>query len=227
MDSNSSAPPSAYASSDSTNPTNAVSGIYDQLTTQTQSRARGAAGAPASSSDYTDSLRNLLTGSRQPQQRQREVDASLRDKGNNDDYVRQMPRRWLPGDVYAPHDLSPSEMGKFRRARSRQRDLVDMLGLNPLDMYRVCSHSSPPPCGLPRLTRLQNFSFIAEFTTPHGRIKSAADTGLRPVNQRKVAKAIRRAIGLGLHPSVHHHPEILSRDPLRRPSQNQPSLRNY
>ena len=52
-----------------------------------------------------------------------------------------MPRRWQAGDVYAPHDLSPAEMGKWRRLRSRQRDLVDMLGLNPLDMYRV---SFPP-----------------------------------------------------------------------------------
>ena len=63
--------------------------------------------------------------------------------------------------------------------------------------------------------------------TPHGRIKKSADTGLRPVNQRKMAKAIRRAIGLGLHPSVHHHPEILARDPQRRASQNQPTVHTY
>ena len=63
--------------------------------------------------------------------------------------------------------------------------------------------------------------------TPHGRIKRAVDTGLRPVNQRKMAKAIRRAIGLGLHPSVHHHPEILARDPLRRASQNQATRGEY
>lgn len=42
-----------------------------------------------------------------------------------------------------------------------------------------------------------------------GRIKHSHDTGLRPVNQRKMAKAIRRAIGMGLHPSVHRHPEIM------------------
>lgn len=63
--------------------------------------------------------------------------------------------------------------------------------------------------------------------TSHGKIKRSADTGLRPVNQRKMAKAIRRAIGLGLHPSVHHHPEILSRDPVRRTEQNQPSAYNH
>lgn len=62
------------------------------------------------------------------------------------------------------------------------------------------------------LIRQQNFSFISEYITAHGRIKKADHTGLRPVNQRKVAKAIRRAIGLGLHPSVHKHPEILKRE---------------
>jgi small subunit ribosomal protein S18 len=42
-----------------------------------------------------------------------------------------------------------------------------------------------------------------------GRIKHSLETGLRPVNQRKMAKTIRRAIGMGLHPSVHRHPEIM------------------
>ena len=42
-----------------------------------------------------------------------------------------------------------------------------------------------------------------------GTIKHNLETGLRPVNQRKMAKAIRRAIGMGLHPSVHLHPELL------------------
>lgn len=43
----------------------------------------------------------------------------------------------------------------------------------------------------------------------------SVETGLSPVNQRKMAKAIRRAIGLGLHPSVHRHPELLLRGPER------------
>jgi small subunit ribosomal protein S18 len=42
-----------------------------------------------------------------------------------------------------------------------------------------------------------------------GRIKHSNETGLRAVNQRKMAKAIRRAVGLGIHPSVHRYPEIL------------------
>lgn len=50
---------------------------------------------------------------------------------------------------------------------------------------------------------------MAEFMTSMGRIKHSRETGLRPVNQRKMAKAIRRSIGMGLHPSTHIHPMIL------------------
>ena len=56
----------------------------------------------------------------------------------------------------------------------------------------------------------QNFSIMSEYMTPMGRIKHRSATGLRPVNQRKIAKAIRRAIGVGLMPSVHQHPEIIA-----------------
>lgn len=52
-------------------------------------------------------------------------------------YVRQMPRRWKVGDVYAPRDLSPAEMMKWRKGRAPNKDVVDMLGFNPLDNYRV------------------------------------------------------------------------------------------
>jgi len=45
--------------------------------------------------------------------------------------------------------------------------------------------------------------------TPMGRIKHNRETGLRPVNQRKIARAIRRTVGIGMMPSVHRHPEIL------------------
>jgi small subunit ribosomal protein S18 len=72
---------------------------------------------------------------------------------------------------------------------------------------------------------LQNFSFISEYMTAFGRIKGAEKTGLRPVNQRKVAKAIRRAIGLGIHPSVHQHPEILMRKGMLSRGQSTPGAK--
>ena len=55
----------------------------------------------------------------------------------------------------------------------------------------------------------QNFSMMSEYMTPLGRIKHRQVTGLRAVNQRRIAKAIRRAVGMGLLPSVHEHPEVL------------------
>lgn len=56
---------------------------------------------------------------------------------------------------------------------------------------------------------VQNFSIMSEYVTEMGRMKHSRDTGLRPRNQRKMAKAVRRAIGLGLIPSTYRHPEIL------------------
>ncbi|KAL1953263.1 hypothetical protein VTO42DRAFT_3325 [Malbranchea cinnamomea] len=103
---------------------------------------------------------------------------------------RNRTRNWKSGDIYSPHDLSPSEMKKWRQKRSPSRDAFDALGLNPLHQYK-------------------NFAIMSEYMTEMGRIRHRSETGLRPVNQRRIAKAIRRAIGLGLMPSVYRHPEIL------------------
>jgi small subunit ribosomal protein S18 len=52
-----------------------------------------------------------------------------------------------------------------------------------------------------------------------GRIKHSRETGLRNVNQRRMAKAIRRMVGMGFMPSVHRHPEILMKESTRRNEQ--------
>jgi len=109
--------------------------------------------------------------------------------------------------VYAPHDLSPEEMKKWKKRKSPTMDAFDALGINPLDQYKV--YRSLLLCANTLTLYLQNFSIMSEYMSEMGRIKPASETGLRPANQRKVAKAIRRAIGLGLMPSVHRHPEIL------------------
>ncbi|AEO62409.1 uncharacterized protein THITE_2106534 [Thermothielavioides terrestris NRRL 8126] len=147
-------------------------------------------GGPLSAAEQQQVLAQQL----QPKEYVRE----LRFAAVTDNYMRQMPRRWKTGDVYAPRDLSPTEMDKWRQARPPETDVVDMFGFNPLDNYK-------------------NFALISEFMTTMGRIKHSSDTGLRPVNQRKMAKAIRRAIGMGLHPSVHFHPEILRMSRLSLP----------
>jgi small subunit ribosomal protein S18 len=65
---------------------------------------------------------------------------------------------------------------------------------------------------------------MSEYMTPMGRIKHSKETGLRPVNQRRIARAIRRSIGMGMMPSVHRHPEILQQD-ARRSDQTTPYRR--
>lgn len=55
-----------------------------------------------------------------------------------------------------------------------------------------------------------------EYMAPMGNIKHRKQTGLRPVNQRRISKAIRRAIGMGLIPSVHPHPEMLEAAAFKR-----------
>jgi small subunit ribosomal protein S18 len=55
------------------------------------------------------------------------------------DLSRQITRRWRPGDVYAPHDLSEVEMAKWKRREKPNYDVFDVLDLNPLDHYRVCA----------------------------------------------------------------------------------------
>ncbi|KAJ5415532.1 hypothetical protein N7465_004227 [Penicillium sp. CMV-2018d] len=104
---------------------------------------------------------------------------------------RYQTRDFKAGDVYSPHDLSPAEMKKWGKRQNPQTDAFDALNVNPMDLYK-------------------NFSVMSEYMTSMGRIKPRSVTGLRPVNQRKIAKALRRAIGMGLMPSVHRHPEILA-----------------
>ncbi|KAK0284351.1 hypothetical protein LTR54_010267 [Friedmanniomyces endolithicus] len=112
------------------------------------------------------------------------------------DLEQQIPRRYKLGDVYAPHDLSGTEMGKWRKMRRKPRvvshgsDVLDSLGVDPRQHYK-------------------NFSMMGEYVSEMGRIKHRSETGLRPVNQRRMAKAIRRAIGTGLMPSTYRHPELL------------------
>jgi small subunit ribosomal protein S18 len=56
---------------------------------------------------------------------------------NSREFLKMMPRAWQHGDVYAPHDLSPSEAFKFKKKQTPKRDIFDELGINPLDEWRV------------------------------------------------------------------------------------------
>ncbi|CAK7265928.1 hypothetical protein SEPCBS57363_001838 [Sporothrix epigloea] len=166
---------------------------------QTWSRApRYTAVGVMNNSDANSALRSLLRDAearRHLADRRNDIKRTtlerMTERKVSDEYARQLPRRWNQGDVYAPYDLSHVEALKWKRAAQPMEDVVDMLGINPLDEYR-------------------NFRMVSDFMSSMGRIRPSMETALRPVNQRRMAKAIRRAIGLGIHPSVHKHPEILA-----------------
>ena len=49
--------------------------------------------------------------------------------------------RFRQGEMYSPHDLTIEEMKKRRMERRKNfRDIFDVLGVNPVDEYKVCSN---------------------------------------------------------------------------------------
>ncbi|KAF2457643.1 ribosomal protein S18 [Lineolata rhizophorae] len=110
----------------------------------------------------------------------------------------QLRRRFNHGDVYAPRDLGVAEQRKAKMVKFRpKQDIFDVLQVDPMSQYR-------------------NVAIMSEFITSTGRIKGRNETGLRPVNQRKLARAIRRSMGIGLMPRIHKHPEIIAQQLQRR-----------
>lgn len=140
--------------------------------------------------------------------------------------TKQIARRWKTGDVYAPHDLSEVEMKKWKKRGKPAVDVFDVLELDPLVEYRVSVFFFPYTrtgfrwcCDVAVREAddwIQNFAMLSEYMTPMGRIMHSDTTGLRSRNQRRIAKAIRRGVGMGLMPSVHRHPEILMKESTRR-----------
>lgn len=57
------------------------------------------------------------------------------------DLTRHIHRRWKAGDIYAPHDLTSTEMQKWRKRGKPEYDAFDMLDLNPIEEYKVGSSS--------------------------------------------------------------------------------------
>ena len=121
--------------------------------------------------------------------------------------TQSLPLRYRPGTVYAPHDLSAAEARKWAQTRKRPtRDRFDELGANApgKSAAAVATRRRFRPVHLYR-----NFALLNQFTSETGRVLHRNFTGLRGVNQRRLARAVRRAVGLGLLPSVHAHPEVL------------------
>lgn len=101
--------------------------------------------------DKTDSLRSIIAEQqvRESHKHRRakmakKQSADLREYETSNSYMRQMPRRWAVGEVYAPHDLAPEEIKRYRRTTGRSFDVLDVLGIKPLDMYSVRMFFFPP-----------------------------------------------------------------------------------
>jgi small subunit ribosomal protein S18 len=69
-----------------------------------------------------------------------ETSRNMLEQAERDNYSRQVFRRWQPGDVYAPKDLSGPEQKKWKNARrTAGSDAFDTLGINPINEYKVRS----------------------------------------------------------------------------------------
>lgn len=73
---------------------------------------------------------------RQEEERRRALESAYSAK----EYEVQNTRKWKPGDVYAPHDLSGIEMAKWKKIRRKGKtnwDVMDQLGMDPREHYKV------------------------------------------------------------------------------------------
>ncbi|RIA99483.1 ribosomal protein S18 [Glomus cerebriforme] len=93
------------------------------------------------------------------------------------------------GELYAPDELNENNYKNRRNVGRRKPPTVDTfnaLKLNPLIEYK-------------------NYTLLSNFVSDMGRILPRSITGLTAKNQRKLAKAIKRARSFGLIPSTHRH----------------------
>ncbi|RCH81691.1 28S ribosomal protein S18c, mitochondrial, partial [Rhizopus stolonifer] len=98
------------------------------------------------------------------------------------------------GDLYHPQDLNDNlyrESLRARRGKSTtpSQDPFDVLGLDPLHEYK-------------------NYKLLSKFVSDMGKILPREQTGLTAKNQRKLAKAVKRARAMGLMSSTNNHSEF-------------------
>ncbi|KAI9307745.1 ribosomal protein S18 [Cunninghamella echinulata] len=94
------------------------------------------------------------------------------------------------GDIYHPQDLNDTlyqEQLRQRRGRPNppSEDPFDVLGLDPLHEYK-------------------NYRLLSHFVSDMGKILPREKTGLTAKNQRKLAKAVKRARAMGIMSSTNN-----------------------
>eukprot|EP00842_Homolaphlyctis_polyrhiza_P005671 jgi/Hompol1/6104/HPOL_002171-RA len=101
-----------------------------------------------------------------------------------DPSIEQGPRRvFKPKETYKPRDLNDRNVAKFAKTLDAPptQDVLKRLGIDPLKDYK-------------------NINMLSHFITTIGHIKPRVATGLDSRNQRRVARAIKRARAMGLMP---------------------------
>ncbi|CAG8469281.1 12816_t:CDS:2 [Ambispora gerdemannii] len=99
-------------------------------------------------------------------------------------------KAFQPGQIYKPSDLSENVNVQRRRYLEKPKPTVDVfnaLGINPLKEYK-------------------NYNLLSSFVSDMGKILPRSQTGITAKNQRRLAKAIKRARSFGLIPSTHRRP---------------------
>ncbi|ORZ13546.1 ribosomal protein S18 [Absidia repens] len=96
------------------------------------------------------------------------------------------------GDIYHPQDLNDARyQDQLRQRRGRPNppteDPFDVLGLDPLHEYK-------------------NYRLLSHFVSDMGKILPREKTGLTAKNQRKLAKAVKRARAMGIMSSTSKAP---------------------
>lgn len=81
---------------------------------------------------------SLLEDASQKQAEQRKKSSEgLVKSAHAEALTRQIRRRWKEGEIYAPKDLGPLEMKKWKSRKTPDYDVFDVLNMNPIDEYKV------------------------------------------------------------------------------------------
>ncbi|KAI9251984.1 ribosomal protein S18 [Sporodiniella umbellata] len=108
----------------------------------------------------------------------------------NSDGAQRYQKFHQEGDLYHPNDLNDNLYRETLRARRGKtvtptQDPFDILGLDPLHEYK-------------------NYKLLSKFVSDMGKILPREQTGLTAKNQRKLAKAVKRARAMGLMSSTNN-----------------------
>lgn len=186
-------------------------------------RDRGAPRRPANSGanprsrSSTEEIQRLIarTDERYSRIRNQRADVQKRMEAQRlgDEYMLHMARRWREGDVFTPHDLSANEMRKWRKRLGRKEDVLEIVGVNPLDHYRVGFPVSPIPFLCVAGWDIRREGELTGTAEPHPHLGLHQLHGPRPALQRHGPQPPEPAQGRKDGPPRHGHGHPPQRPP--------------